>query len=112
MEGSIMPGQVTNHRGLRTPQVNSGQKPFASPGFCRIDSKGIHVLNRYRSGHLIPWDEIEAVSMPGSQCRHDYLKVLTRAKDFANAIPVADRDHAKTVLDVIFSYKPELSRAN
>ncbi len=110
-----MPGQEISYRGHKGQQerhAHTGRKPFASPGFCRIDSKGIHVLNRYRSEHLIPWEEVEAVSMPGHQCRHDYLKVLTRAKNFANAVPVADRDHAKSVLDVIFSYKPELSAAN
>lgn len=98
-----MPSQTTG-------QTDRGA--FASPGFCRIDHEGIHVLNRYKPGHLIRWAEIRAVEMPSGQCRHDYLKVVTQAKHCPNAVPVADRDHAKSALEAIRRYRPDVTNGN
>lgn len=79
---------------------------YTSPGFCRIDAEGIHVLNRYKGEHLISWNEVRGVEEPRGNCRHDYLKVVTKARDFANPVPVADREHADLALAAIHRYRP------
>lgn len=82
---------------------------FSSPGFCRFDADGIHVLHRYAPEYLIAWSEVTGIEMPHGNCRHDYLKVITSGKHPATAVPVAEACDAKAALAAIAKFRPDLA---
>ena len=82
---------------------------FFSPGFCRFDADGIHVLHRYAPEYLIAWSEVKGIEMPRGNCRHDYLKVITTGKRPATAVPVAEACNATATLAAIAKFRPDLT---
>ncbi|MCB1386905.1 MAG: hypothetical protein KDJ80_13310 [Nitratireductor sp.] len=82
---------------------------FASPGFCRFDEAGIHLLSRYLPEYLIRWAEVRAVEWPQGKGRHDYLKVITTGERFANIVPVAEAEHARAAAEAIARFRPDLA---
>ena len=47
--------------------------------------------------------------MPHGNCRHDYLKVITSGKRFANIVPVAEACDAQKALAAIAKFRPDLA---
>lgn len=89
----------------------AGQKAesFTSPGFCRFDAAGIHILHRYAPEYLIRWRDVKGLEMPQGNCRHDYLKVVTTGKRFANLVPVAEARNTEAALAAIMRFRPDLA---
>ncbi|WP_075996114.1 hypothetical protein [Salaquimonas pukyongi] len=82
---------------------------YTSPGFCRFDAAGIHILHRYAQEYLIRWSDVKGLEMPQGNCRHDYLKVVTTGKRFANLVPVAEAASTGAALAAIAKYRPDLA---
>ena len=91
-----------------TSHAKQKAESFASPGFCRFDAAGIHILHRYVPEYLIAWREVKGLEMPHGNCRHDYLKVITTGKRFANIVPIAEARNAAVVLAAIAKFRPDL----